>query len=330
MLYTTSFRHQTRPMLESMRPDAIYERYALHGAAGVELARDLGIPHILEVNAPLSEEHARHRGIAFARTIRSVERHVLAAADEIIAVSDPLRQWIARAGVDTERVTVVPNGVNVERFAAPNGSGRPRFDIDNRPVIGFVGTLKTWHGTATLIRAIGLIARVRGLAQSPRLLIVGDGPERENLEGIAREEGISDLLTITGLVPHDDMPAYINAMDIAVAPYDATPDFYFSPLKLFEYMAAGRPIVAAAIGQIARCIEDGVTGLLYPAGDIPALAKRIDILLDHPEQAYALGCAAQSEARDRHGWNRNARSVAELIEREHGRRSAIAQPVESA
>ncbi len=83
------------------------------------------------------------------------------------------------------------------------------------------------------------------------------------------------------------MPAHLAAMDIAVAPYDVPPDFYFSPLKLFEYMAASRPVVAAAIGQIEDCLHDGVTGLLYPPGDVMALAQRIATLVDDPARRRA-------------------------------------------
>lgn len=316
MLYAATLRHRVMPLLHRLRPDAIYERYSLLGAAGVELARLLDIPHILEVNAPLSEEHAMHRGIGFSQTIRATEQRVLGAADQVVAVSEPLRQWIVGAGVDEERVTMVPNGVNVERFASPRPDVRARLGLDDRPVVGFVGTLKAWHGTATLIEAIARLASDRGIDHAPRLLIVGDGPQRLHLEQLAADEGVAEITTFTGMVAHGDMPAYIAAMDIAVAPYDATPDFYFSPLKLFEYMAAGRPVVAAGIGQIGECIRNAETGLLYPPGDVPELAHRIAWLLDDPANARAMGRAAQEEVMANRNWSGIARVVIELIERE--------------
>lgn len=319
MLYAASLRYRVLPLLRRMRPDALYERYSLFGTTGVEIARELGIPHILEVNAPLSEEHARYRGSAFPQTIRAAERRILAAADEVIAVSEPLKQWIVGSGVDDERVTVVPNGVDVERFAAGGGDLRRRLGLDDRPVVGFAGTLKGWHGTETLVRAMGQLARQRGLDRTPYLLIVGDGPQRLNLEGTAAEAGVESLVTFTGTIPHDEMPAHLAAMDIAVAPYDASPDFYFSPLKLFEYMAAARPVVAAAIGQIEDCLRDGVTGLLYPPGDVESLAHRIVTLVDDPARRLALGEAAQAEVRANRSWRRNAGVVAGLIEHQRGR-----------
>lgn len=313
MLYAATLPDRALPLARERRPDAIYERYSLLGTAGIELARTLAVPHILEVNAPLSEEHARHRGIAFRQTIRAVERRVLAAADRVIAVSEPLKGWIVDTGVDQERVTVLPNGVNLERFAAAPDDARARLGLTGRPVVGFVGTLKGWHGTATLIRALGLLARTAGVDTAPALLIVGDGPQRAHLEQVAHDEGVAGLTIFTGDVAHDEVPAYLAAMDIAVAPYDETPGFYFSPLKLVEYMAAGKPVIAAAIGQITDCIRDGETGLLYPPGDSAALARCLADLVADPGRARALGRAAQDEARRHRGWSENARAVTDLI-----------------
>jgi len=323
MLYASTLRYRLRELMDTLRPDAIYERYALLGSTGVELAKDLAIPHILEVNSPLSGEQARHRGSALAQTIRAVERRVLGAADQVIAVSEPLKHWIVETGVEPDRVTVVPNGVNIDRFADAASAAvdsRARLGFGDRPVIGFVGTLKGWHGTATLIRAVALVARERGLEHAPHLLIVGDGPQRGRLAQVAAEEGVDTLTIFTGMIAHEEMAAHIAAMDIAVAPYDETPDFYFSPLKLFEYMAAGRPVIAAGIGQIEDCIRHGETGLLYPPGDVYALARCIADLLDDPARAESLGRAAREEARIHRGWAHNARLVTGLVEHEQARR----------
>jgi len=320
MLYSSTLRYRLQPLLRELQPDAIYERYALLGTTGVDLARDFEIPHILEVNSPLSGEQAMHRGCAFAQTIRAVERRVLGEADHLIAVSERVKNWIVDTGVEPERVTVVPNGVNLKRFSSAQNDVRARLGLGDRPVIGFVGTLKGWHGTATLIRAVAMVARERGIERAPRLMIVGDGPQRERLAQVAVVEGLDDLTTFTGMIAHEEMVAHIAAMDIAVAPYDETPDFYFSPLKLFEYMAAGRPVIAAGIGQIEDCIRHGETGLLYPPGDVESLARCIGELLDDPARARALGQAARAEATTHRSWEHNARIVNDLVEHEQTRR----------
>jgi len=318
MLYASWLRHAALPSIRALGADAIYERYALFATAGSSLARALDVPHILEVNAPLSDEQTTHRVSMFAHTAREIELTVLGSATRVIVVSETLKHWMAGIGVAPERVTVAANGVDVERFAggaAGAAEVRQRHGLVGKPVIGFVGTLKGWHGTASLVRAFAMIARERGETDAPHLLIVGDGPERARLEALVRDEGAAHLVTFTGSIDHNQVPAHIAAMDIVTAPYDAVPNHYFSPLKIFEYMASGRPVVAAEIGQIATCLRDGETSLLYRPGDVSSLAARMTRLLDDPAMGEALGQAAQRVARERHGWSANARTVIDLIER---------------
>jgi glycosyltransferase involved in cell wall biosynthesis len=309
MLYGATLAQELLPELQAWQPNALYERYSLMSTAGVELARHLGIPLILEVNAPLAAEAEAHRGIGFRHTVHEVERGILQSADHVVAVSEHLRGWLIESGVEPERITVTPNRVNIARFTTAEAPA------SSRPTVGFVGTLKAWHGTETLVRALGEIARDRGPDAAPALLIVGDGPQRASLEEIAREEGIDGLVTFTCMVAHEEMPSHIGAMNIAVAPYNPRPDFYFSPLKLFEYMAAGRAIVAADIGQIAEIIDHGRTGLLVPPGDAAALAGAITRLIDDPDLATTLGRNAREDAVARFSWERNAETVTGLIDR---------------
>lgn len=316
MLYTTALRHV---VASTMRPppDAIYERYALFGTAGVALARELDIPLVLEVNAPLADEQAAHRGLTFSQAARTTELSTFTRADRVVAVSTTLRDWLVDSGVDPARIDVLPNGVDAARFA-PTASARERtrtqLKIDAAEcVIGFVGTLKAWHGTATLLAAVALL---RGLAPHLpiRLLIVGDGPERVLLQALAATSGIADVTHFTGAVPHAEIPAYVGAMDIAVAPYDQAEGFYFSPLKVFEYMAAGRPVVAAGVGQLAERLRHGETALLYPPGDLAALAMALRSLAESPRERVRLGIAARSWVEAHHSWDGNARRVIALID----------------
>ncbi|MGH2531377.1 MAG: glycosyltransferase family 4 protein [Thermomicrobiales bacterium] len=314
LLHAADFRHRVAPRLHAFAADLIYERYSLLGTAGLSLAHELAIPLILEVNAPLSDEQAAHRGLHFAATARALEREIVSAADHVIAVSRPLAEWLIACGVAPERVSILPNGVDVDRFAAGaarRNEIRARLGIaPNQAVVGFVGTLKAWHGTANLIRAV---AALRHGGVAPSLLIVGEGPQRAELTALAAAEEIAAATTFTGAVGHDEMPGYLAAMDVAVAPYDAAPNFYFSPLKLFEYLAAGRPVVAAAIGQVAECVAAGETGLLYPPGDVAALAAAIESIVADPSRAASLGRAGQAYVRAHHTWAGNARAVADLV-----------------
>lgn len=330
VMYAVTLRHRLMSLFRTWRPDAIYERYSLLATAGMDIASRLGIPHILEVNAPLSEEASIHRGVAFSYAVSATERRILGTTSHTVAVSEPVKYWAESRGANPDNVTVLPNGVNVERFqhVHPRGT-RARYGLDDRPIVGFVGTLKAWHGTDTLIRAIGILSQLKGIANTPRLLIVGDGPQRQHLQELAEAKGVDSIVTFTGSVPHDEIPDLISIMDIAVAPYDDLPDFYFSPLKLFEYMAAGRAIVASDIGQINECIRDGETGLLYPPGDIEALASCIGTLLESPPLIRSLGESARQDAIAHHSWNRNAAIVTSLIERDLARHNDLTGVVAS-
>lgn len=314
LMYADSLRHRALAELRAFRPHVIYERLSLFGTAGIALARELDVPLILEVNAPLSEEHVTHRDLAYKTAARELEREVLHTADALVAVSEELKRWLLGEGVSPGHIRVLPNGVDADRFRAglrERDAVRRRLGLEGRPVVGFVGTLKAWHGTETLLRAVARLHR-RGGRQ--HLLIVGDGPERQELEELAAREGIAELVTFTGAIPHNQAPGYIAAMDVAVAPYAHAAGFYFSPLKLYEYMATARPVVAAGVGQILSLLTHGETGLLYPPGDVESLADAIGCLLADPALAAQLGASGQRHVRSHHTWERNARSVVALAE----------------
>ena len=313
-VYAGSLPSRALPLLRDFAPDVLYERYALNGTAGLTIAHDLGIPHVLEVNAPLVDEEEAHRGLASADSARAVERGVLRRVDRIAAVSGELKRWLIELGVDEKRITVVANAVDPGRFevtAEERADVRRRLEANGTPIVAFVGTLRPWHDPAILVRALGLL-HARG--DAPRLLIVGDGPERERLEKLAREAGLADMVTFVGSVPHEEVRAYLAAADVAVATYHADTGGYFSPLKLFEYLAAGVPVVAAELGEIPHCIRGGETGLLYPPGDAEALADALAILIENRESALELGRQGREHVLRHHTWSANARVVADLAE----------------
>lgn len=297
-------RHAGRPF------DMIYERYSLWSAAGVRAAARLGIPAVVEVNAPLVDEQATYRNLALEREARAVEAEVFAAASALVIVSEGLRDHVVGCGARPECVHVIGNGVDLERF---NPSAAPA-DLGLDPsafVIGFTGSLKRWHGIDVLLEAFRL---AREEAPEAHLLIVGDGPKHGWVEGFTHGARIADATTMTGWVDHAALPGLIARMDVATAPYPASENSYFSPLKLYEYLAVGRPVVASALGQAAEVIRDGVNGLLTPPGDPRALADALLALRADPERAARLARAAAEEGA-RHSWVRNARAVVDLAAR---------------
>jgi glycosyltransferase involved in cell wall biosynthesis len=145
-----------------------------------------------------------------------------------------------------------------------------------------------------------------------RLLVIGDGPERPRLEALARAENLDALTTFVGAVPHDDVPRYLSALDVAAVTYGTGQGYYFSPLKLFEYLAAARPVVAAAAGDIEHCIRDGVTGLLYPPGDVRVLADALLAVITEPARGRRLAQAGRDHVRAHHTWAANGERVVAL------------------
>lgn len=312
VLYNQELLTQLRQRFEHDPPDLVYERASLFGTAGLTFAREAGRPHVLELNAPLADEQRRYRqGGALRDLAEASETWLLGETDAVLAVSAPLAACVAARGVAPERVHVVANGVDIERFHPGSGTAvRTRLDLGDRPVIGFVGGLRPWHGVETLPQ---VVAALRTRHPDVHALVVGDGPLGAELKREIARLGLERHVSLTGAVPHDEVPAYIRAFDLALAPYPAASHaFYFSPLKIYEYLACGVPVVAARLGQIAEAVNDGHTGRLYAAGDLGALATLCADLLDDAAARARMGAAAAAVVAERHTWRHNAERVVRL------------------
>jgi glycosyltransferase involved in cell wall biosynthesis len=287
--------------------DLVYERYSLWSYAGMEYAAATGVPGLLEVNAPLIEEQTRHRGLADRAGAELVARRCFGAAAALLPVSDQVAAYLRRFSEARGRVHVVPNGVDPERFT------RRREPSGERPfTVGFVGTLKPWHGIDVLLEACALLRRE---LPELRLLLVGDGPEREALAAQAVALGLGEAARFTGAVAPETVPALMAEMDVGTAPYPEGEGCYFSPLKLFEYMAAELPVVASRAGQASEVIEHGRNGLLCAPGDAAALARALALLQADASLRAQLGAAARSDVLRHHTWDAVAGRILELAAR---------------
>ncbi len=208
-------------------------------------------------------------------------------------------------GVDAARVHVLENGIDPSRFHPGEG-----VRTTDAPVLGFVGGLRPWHGVELLP---AILAEVRQRHPDARLVVAGDGPVRSDIERAADAAGVSDAIDFLGAVDHDDVPDIIRGFDIALAPYPDLPhDFYFSPLKLYEYLGCGVPVVASAVGQIDLVLTDGVDARLAPPGDVHRLATACVDLLDDASAAARIGSAGAALVHSRFTWDRNVASVIDL------------------
>ncbi|MFQ5515453.1 MAG: glycosyltransferase family 4 protein [Myxococcota bacterium] len=301
-------QRSVRAELERRGPfDVVYERYALWSSAAMEYARDARTPGLLEVNAPLVEEQARYRTLHDPEHARRVSARVFEAASDLLAVSEEVARYLGELTPRTGRIHVVANGVDPDRFDPLPPASEPA--PPGGFTVGFVGRLQPWHGLSILARAF---AKLHASDPSCRLLVVGDGPARKSLETELARLDLGAATRLVGQVPPEAVPGLLASMDVAVAPYPELDGFYFSPLKLYEYMAAGVSVIASRIGQIQRVITDGVDGLLCPPGDASALAASLARLREDPQLARRLGSAARRRAREEHSWRRVAERILEI------------------
>jgi glycosyltransferase involved in cell wall biosynthesis len=290
-------------LLAEERADAVIERYSLASGPARRASARCGIPLVLEVNAPLVLEASRHRGLTDVETWLGRERAIFSSADAVGVVSTALVGYVERQVGGPTPCRWVPNGVDAARFAtAPATLGLSR----DRVVVGFTGSMKIWHGVADLVDAVASL----GSSAPVHLVLAGSGPESSEVERRIRRHGLQSRTLVVGQLAHADVPPLLAALDIGAAPYSPTADFYFSPMKVLEYMAAGLPVVCPAIGDLPATV--GAAGLLYRAGDVGALAEALGTLVGDAGRREAASSAAAAIAR-RWSWDANAAAYEELV-----------------
>lgn len=315
ILYNQQLQDRLVRRFKDDPPDFVYERAAIYSTAGVVVARALAVPLVLELNAPLGLEQATYRGSDLAGLAREAEHASLSGADVVVVVSAPLRDYVLGMAVQPERVHVLPNGVDDELFVPAERSAlvRTRWGLGEGPIVGFVGGLRPWHG----VRALpALLERLVASDPDVQMVIAGDGPLRRELsEGFAHRR-LTAHTVFTGAVAHQDIPDLVRCFDVALAPYEPSDHlFYFSPLKLFEYMGCGVPVVAASLGQIRDVVVPDETGVLYAPGDLAELTDACRRLFADPARRERIGRAAAAAVHRQFTWKQNARRVIELVER---------------
>lgn len=253
------------------KPDAIYERYNLFLLAGLMAKRRLGLPLLLEVNAPLVFERSQHSGgLALKTLARWSEGKAWRGADAVLPVTAVLAEHVRAYGVPAERIQVIPNGINRAHFAhAPSpAEAKARLGLQGRVVLGFTGFVRDWHGVDRIVDWMA----TPGAPANTHLLVVGDGPVRADLEAQARRLGLADRVTFTGVIHRDQVPAHVAAFDVALQPA-VTP--YASPLKLMEYLVLGKAVIAPATPNLQEVLTDGVNALLFNEAETGALERTL-------------------------------------------------------
>ena len=291
-------------LLRRLRPDVVLTLHALRFSSLVA-ARRLGLPVVFEVNASVPDETQRyHPEVHLLPGLSAwIECRTLAAADGVFVVSGALRDYFVERGLPPGRIVVIPNGADPSRFhpAAADSALRARFP--DRVLVGFAGSFAPFHGIDLLEQAIRSVPA--------HFVLAGGGAGAHELR--ARLPGQPNV-TFLGGVPYERMPGILAAMDILVAPYPPQDFFYFSPIKLFEYMACGRAVLGARLGQIAEVIQDGHNGLLYDPAHPGDFVEKLSALARDPGLRAQLGAEARRTILENYTWDHHARRISELLE----------------
>lgn len=308
--YFESYRFSQAVEVAFQGYDLFYERFWLNSYGALLAAQRMGLPLVYEVNGDLVEEYAQLK-IELSplqwKAIHWVTRWMFRRAARVVTVSEVLREKVLhRWRIPADQVVTVPNGAKVEVFSRASGGGAlsERYGLNGHPAIMFVGSFKPWHGLDLLVEAF---SRLAGSHPQARLVFVGDGPERKALEAQARRLDLGEQVIFTGAVPHEEVAALLSAAEVAVVNPRVSPaSISQSPLKLFEYMAAGKAIVAPRVPNLQAILTDGENALLVPPDEPEALRQALARLLDQAELRRALGEAARRQALKRHSWGRTA------------------------
>jgi PEP-CTERM/exosortase A-associated glycosyltransferase len=296
-------------VVSEVQPDILHAHSpALNGVAALRVGQRLTVPVVYEVRAFWEDGAVDHgttrEGSIRYRLSRALETYVLKRAAAITTISEGLRRDIVARGILDDKVTLIPNAVDIERFTTDRPSDprlRERLGLAGKKVLGFIGSYYGYEGLDSLLKALPLI-----LTEVPdvRVLLVGGGFQERRLQQQAAQLGISEHVQLIGRVPHDQVQDYYDVIDIMVYPrLSMRLTELVTPLKPLEAMAQGRLLVASDVGGHRELIRHGETGILFRAGDARDLADAVIGLLHGPERWTSLRAAARSFVERERSWS---------------------------
>lgn len=297
-------------LLDRLGIEAVMERYYNFAGEGVRAASERGIPVLLEVNAPLKEHPGSwKRRLDALVLVRPMSRIRDAMCDKADALVTPLASIIPDE-VPREKIHCVNWGANVEHFR-PEVAPKPLALPEGYPVVVFSGSFRPWHGADVLVRAAAKLP-------DAYFLFLGDGPSLPETRDLVAALGLGKRVLFTGAVPYDDMPAYLKCADVGVAPYQPQRldqmqlGFFWSPLKIFEYMAMALPVVSLDVPPLRKIVRP-TEGLLVAEGDIDAMAAAIGSLLNEPESARRKGRSGRERVVAEFSWQRHCEQLEQIL-----------------
>lgn len=276
-----AIRRRLPMVLDTARPDLVHcHSPALNALGALREARKRRIPIVHEVrafweDAAVDHGTAREWGLRY-RLSRALESHVMRQVDHVFTICEGLRGEIVARGLAQEKVTVIPNAVDIDDFpliTSRDATLEAELGLGGRQVLGFAGSFYAYEGLDLAVEALGMLGDEYAQVS---LLLVGGGPEEERLRALVDARGLGERVVFTGRVPHAEVRRYYSLFDFALYPRKSMRlTELVTPLKPLESMALGKPVLASAVGGHRELIEDGSTGYLFAADDAQALAATV-------------------------------------------------------
>lgn len=297
------FQHRVSSAFEAFGPDLVYERANYLQGSVMRAVKGKGVPYFIEVNAPFTEERAALQGPSWMiPKARQTFIEQLKAADRIFVVSSILKDHVCKlAGIEAQKVIVTPNAVTDDQIMPD-----PEVFQRDKVVLGFIGSILAWHGVEHLITAFNQAAPAHDRLH---LLIVGGGEALESLKQQAARSAFKARITLTGNVPRSEVKDYLKQMDVCVMPAS---NWYGSPVKIFEYGAAGKTIVAPDKVPVKDVMEHGKDGLLI--AEAGQLYPTLQQLLENPEASRNMALTFHQKVVNQYTWDHIAQQIMEAYE----------------
>jgi glycosyltransferase involved in cell wall biosynthesis len=297
-------------IIHTDRPQRIYERYSLFLFSTLLLGKLYGIPVIYEIND--SAQLVRLRPLFFKKFAAWIEKVTFKHAQGLVFVSDRLREIILSAYPSINTANIVsPNASDKNIFFFDEDKKlacKKNLSLESKTVCGFIGCFAVWHGVHHFMEKMA-----PKLKQNPNLvlLLIGDGETLAAVKNIVAQHNLHEQVILTGNVPHGDIIQYVRAMDFSVLP---SSNEYGSPMKMFELMGTGVPLVAADYPPVVEIMEDGKDGWLFPQGNFDACIELLIEIHDKPEKIYQAALHAQDKIHRHHQWSNNATDLDALFQ----------------
>ena len=302
----------------------IYQRYSILNFCGLLLRKKLKAPLILEYNGSEVWVAKNWSKKMFLQKLAiKIEQINLELADIVVVVSKVLKEQLISRGIPEKKIVFYPNCVDLKKFNPDvyqnDLSIRKKYQIENKFIIGFIGTFGAWHGIEILAKSIKNIISSCD-SNDIHFLIMGDGILKSKLLKIIKSDNVEKFVTLTGIIPQHQAPKYLAMCDILVSPHVPNPDgtkFFGSPTKLFEYMAMVKPIVASNLDQIGEILKDGKTALLSEPGNIDDFSNKVVKLINSPTLRKKLSINARLEVEKKYTWPIHVNKIIEKYSNEY-------------